>query len=369
MRAAVVCTTIHDCDFLPALCRNLRRYGREHQTTIWIIPDRQTPPAAAARAAEWRAQGFDVRFVALEQQEDFLRPFPELAQRIPYNSDNRRNVGFLQALAQGAELLISIDDDNYPHPASDFVGEHFIAGEITDRVVATDTYPIYPRGFPDRVRNGEQTAVSSRDEALPVGMNVGLWLGDPDVDAITRNYHAFNVTGWCEKVCHVGPGTWTPINTQNTALLAELIPAYYYVPMNENIDGLRIDRFGDILSGLFCKKVCDRLGYAVRIGGPICEHRRTPHNLLRDLHQELAGIALLEELTAWLEQVELTGHDAEDTYVGLADALDEALPHFAGYLWDDAARSFFRKVTAAMRVWINATRTIVHGCAPAPVAG
>ena len=191
-------------------------------------------------------------------------------------------------------------------------------------------------------------------------MNVGLWLDDPDVDAITRNFAPFRVTGWSSRDCCMAPGTWMPINTQNTALLGELIPAYYYVLMNEPIEGLRIDRYGDILSGLFCKKVCDHLGYAVRVGGPICDHRRTPHNLLKDLHHELAGIALLEDLTAWLEDVRLAGSTASEAYLHLADALDAALPTFHGYLWGESARAFFRKVTGAMRVWIETTRTIAH---------
>jgi len=31
-----------------------------------------------------------------------------------WNSDYRRNIGYLQAYASGADIIISIDDDNYP---------------------------------------------------------------------------------------------------------------------------------------------------------------------------------------------------------------------------------------------------------------
>ncbi len=374
MHAAIVCTTILEADFLPALCRNLHHHGRERQTTIWIIPDRRTPRIAAARTAERRSQGFDVRYVTLEQQAAFLEAVPEMAALIPYNSDNRRNIGFLMALAQGADVLISIDDDNYPLIQHDFVGEHLIVGRTTDELITSSngwynicdrletspSYPIHPRGFPYRLRHERPPTITRRRETLPIGINAGLWSGDPDVDAITRNYHPFEVIAWKEEAIALAPGTWTPINTQNTALLAELIPAYYYVRMNENIDGLRIDRFGDILSGLFCKKVCDHLGYAVRVGTPVCEHRRTPHNLLKDLQQELAGIALLEELTAWLETVELFGTDVDETYLCLADALDEALPRFRGHLWGPAARAFFTGTTHSMRTWVEATRIVQH---------
>jgi hypothetical protein len=374
MRVAAVCTTVFDPDFLPPLCTNLRAHGHDHETTIWIIPDRKTPPSAARKAEHWQMQGFDVRYLTLPHQEEFLRSLGPINDLIPYDSDNRRNVGFLKALEQGADVLISIDDDNYPRTEYDFVGEHNIIGQHSERLIYSPNRwfntcellaveprsTVYPRGFPYRVRQPEPLTCLSSNEHLPIGINVGLWLDDPDVDAISRNFAHFRVTGWSRRDCCLAPGTWTPINTQNTALLGELIPAYYYVPMNEPIEGLRIDRYGDILSGLFCKKVCDHLGYAVRVGGPICDHRRTPHNLLKDLHQELAGIALLEELTAWLEEVRLAGSTASEAYLHLADALDEALPSFHGYLWGEDARAFFHKVTGAMRVWIETTRTIAH---------
>ena len=372
MRAAVVCTTIFDPPFLAPLCANLEKYSRIDECTIWIIPDRKTPPAAAQHAAAWQSRGFDVRYVTLDEQTAFLARFPEIQPLIPYNSDNRRNVGFLLAMDQGADLLISIDDDNEPRIQDDFIAEHNILNRRTNTVIDSENgwfnictmlhvqpkFPIHPRGFPYRIRQSKPPVQRHRTADLPVGMNVGLWFDDPDIDAITRNYQHFNVTGWDERTRYLAPGTWTPINTQNTALLAELIPAYYYIPMDAPIDGLRIDRFGDILSGLFCKKVCDQLGFAVRVGGPICHHRRTPHNLFKDLHQELAGIALLEELTAWLEQVRLTGSNASQAYLSLADELDAALPHFKGYLWGHDARAFFHKVTHGMRAWISATRTI-----------
>ena len=374
MRAAVVCTTIFDPHFLPPLCANLDRYAHKEDTTIWIIPDRKTPPSAAVLAADWQRRGFDVRFVTLGQQEEFLARVPEIAALIPYDSDNRRNVGFLLALDQRADLLITIDDDNYPRIQDDFIGQHDIINRTAHTVTRSDTgwfnlcemlivdppYPIHPRGFPYRLRRAEAPDYHTRDQSYPIGMNVGLWFDDPDVDAITRNFHKFRVTGWDGNTKCLAPGTWTPINTQNTALLAELIPAYYYVRMNEPIEGLRIDRFGDILSGLFCKKVCDHLGYAVQIGAPVCDHRRTPHNLLRDLHQELAGIALLEELTAWLERVQLKGDGAAEAYLSLADGLEATLPTFNGYLWGDDARAFFARLAHAMRAWVQATRIIAH---------
>src|ERR1051325_3529749 len=99
----------------------------------------------------------------LDEQEAFLARFPSMRGRIPYDSDNRRNIGFLMALERGADLLISIDDDNYALDDVDFAGQHLAAGETLD-MAATESSdgwinlcallesstsdPIFPRGFP-----------------------------------------------------------------------------------------------------------------------------------------------------------------------------------------------------------------------------
>ena len=62
----------------------------------------------------------------------------------------------------------------------------------------------------------------------------------------------------------------------------------------------------------------------------------------------------------WLEDVQLSGSNVGDAYLHLADEIDDALPTFDTYLWGNDACAFFRKVTDAMRVWIDATRTITH---------
>ena len=45
---------------------------------------------------------------------------------VPYNSDNRRNVGYFMAAESGADFLISIDDDNYCPANEDYFAEHSI---------------------------------------------------------------------------------------------------------------------------------------------------------------------------------------------------------------------------------------------------
>ena len=373
-RFAIVCTTIFNLEFLPSLVNNLERFGHKDDTQIIVIPDRKSPSSSWDRVQALRRKGFCITYPTLEEQEHYLSRFPAIANLIPYDSDNRRNIGFLMALESGAELLISIDDDNFPDMAYDFVGCHAICGKVmqVEHIQSSDSWynicelltiepsvVVFPRGFPYRIRRGHQPIYHTEVHSARIGMNIGLWTGDPDIDAISRNYASFHVVKWKGEQVALGPGTWSPINTQNTALIRELIPAYYYVRMGEAINGLVIDRFGDILSGYFAKKVCDHLGYSITVGSPICDHQRTPHNLFKDLYHELAGIVLLEEFIQWLESVQLQGGNVLEAYRSLAEQVDSSVDRFQGYLWSPEARSYFCKIAHAMQLWSDAVEVLL----------
>jgi glycosyltransferase involved in cell wall biosynthesis len=165
-RIAIVVTTIFEPLFLDGYVANLRRFGHENVDIIVII-DRKTPASVAERCAQ-----YGLICPTLDEQEAFLARFPSMAGRIPYDSDNRRNAGFLMALDRGAELLISIDDDNYCIDDVDFVSEHLAAGRTID-AAATESDDgwlnicsllqsstkdeIFPRGFPYFARRHERT--------------------------------------------------------------------------------------------------------------------------------------------------------------------------------------------------------------------
>lgn len=366
-RVAIVVTTIFEPKFLDGYVDNLRRYGRDDVDIIVII-DRKTPPSVAEACAR-----YGLICPTLDEQEAFLAKFPSMAGRIPYDSDNRRNVGFLMALDRGADLLISIDDDNYCPEDVDFVGEHLAAGTTieTDETESDDRWfnicsllhsstrdEIFPRGFPYFARRNGRTL--RERTALPrrVAINVGLWLSDPDVDAMTRLVQAPHIRSADPRSLRLGRATWTPINTQNTAVIRDAVAAYYYVRMGFQLSGLRIDRYGDIISGYLIQACVKTAGDAIRIGSPVADHRRTPHNLFKDLYHELAGMVLLDDLLPWLTELPMHGERYPELYAGLADALEQKGATMRGFVWDDGGRDFLTDTAANMRAWLEAVRTI-----------
>lgn len=364
---AIIVTTIFEPAFLDGYVANLRRFGREDVEIIVII-DRKTPSSVADRCAH-----YGLLCPTLAEQETFLAQFPALAPRIPYDSDNRRNIGFLMALDRGAELLISIDDDNYCLDDVDFVGEHLAAGSTID-AAATESDDgwlnicslldsstkdeIFPRGFPYFARRHRRTLNQGDAKPARVAINAGLWLSDPDVDAMTRLVQAPRIASAKNRSLRLGRNTWTPINTQNTAVVRDAIAAYYYVRMGFQLSGLRIDRYGDIFSGYLIQKCVKTCGEAIRIGSPIADHRRTPHNLFKDLYHELAGMVLLEDLLPWFTELRIDSGTYSEMYAAVADALDEKSTSMRGFVWDDGGRDFLIDTAANMRAWLEAVRVI-----------
>lgn len=100
------------------------------------------------------------------------------------------------------------------------------------------------------------------------------------------------------------------------------------------------------------------LGYAVRLGNPVVDHRRTVHNLFKDLYHELAGIVVIEELLPWLQEVKLTGSTPLEAYASLSSELAGIAGRFRGFIWDDGGREFLSDTARNMQTWIRAVRSV-----------
>ena len=111
----------------------------------WIIlavADRKTP-------IDWSCQ--NVRMFSIEEQKEFESNF---AQECPFNHYARKNIGYLKAIRDGAEVIVETDDDNIPK--ENFLNS--INQNITGRLVKKSGWEnvyrhftnerIWPRGFP-----------------------------------------------------------------------------------------------------------------------------------------------------------------------------------------------------------------------------
>lgn len=329
MDACLVLTTINVPVLLEGYAKNFTKYNHDSIGFI-VIGDVSTPHEKAFHVIQKiKNQGFEAEYYDIPRQKKWLRNYPKMSKIVPYRTDNRRNIGFLMAAEKGAKTVIVVDDDNYATENEDFYKYHNIVGKKASLLTVTSTngwfnpctmletdhgLSIYPRGYPFSKRRKEQYTFNQTTGQVAV--NMGLWTGDPDADAVTHLANPTQILGMKSNDSSImlAPGTYCPINTQNTAFHRSTLPCYYYILMNANLNGLKIDRYGDIWSGFFIKKAIDQMNERAVVGRPITNHKRNSHNYLKDLKSELWGMLLTEEIARWLEQLQLESKNYFDIY-------------------------------------------------------
>jgi len=378
MKACIVLTTIFDPVVLDAYYRNFQQFGRLDQVEIILIPDRKTPPVAWTRCAEISQRGLRADCPTLQEQEAFLKSVGLNPEFILYNSDHRRNVGYLMALGRDCDFVISLDDDNYAIDGEDLFAQHALVAagpadhdvlesssgyfNICDLIEFDDGKKgVHARGFPFSARH-QTASLTRRRTTCDIPINAGLWVLDPDVDALTWLVTRPRGQAFLGASEILGRDTWSPVNTQNTALRREAMAAYYFVRMGYPVAGLAIDRYGDIFSGYFVQACAKHLGGLVRFGTPVAEHRRNTHNYLRDATMEWGAILVLEDLLPWLREVKLSGTTWLEAYRSLSDELAnfaERLTLACAPSLSEGARGFLRQTAGDMRTWVEACARLI----------
>jgi hypothetical protein len=372
----IVTTTIFDMTALDGYAESIVTHGRDQRVQFYLIPDKKTAPSLMQRVEAARSKGLRVVYPSLDEQDRFLQHIGLGVEFVPYNTDNRRNVGYLMALADGAEMIISIDDDNFCDPRGDFVGQHVAAltgRSETSCSLSSDTgwanvmefldyepdVEAWARGFPYYAKGPVHYQMEPASAGDPVAVHAGLWTRDPDVDAVTRLALSPLVrAAKQETVTWLSRQTWMPINTQNTSLTREAMQAYYYIRMGYPFGDLRLDRFGDILSGYFVQACAKAGGEVVSFGSPIVDHRRTKHDLLKDLGQEYFGILLMEEILPWLTELKLTGTTYAERYRDLAYAMERFAATHSGGRWRPEMGAFLAETAHLMADWAAAVERL-----------
>ncbi len=312
--------------------------------------------------------------MGIEEQDNWGSRCSDFYSRIPYNNETRRNIGYLCALEDGCDVMISIDDDNFPVIDSDFIRSHRITGsEWKGPVIVEETEfhnvceylefepsrAIFPRGFPFRLRGRKnKPQLEPVSSTSRIGVTAGLWILDPDVDATTWLNGRISGTRYRGEPLQVlSQNTWTPINTQNTSIVRELIPAFLCIPMGWTVPGGSIQRYGDIWGGYFLQSLMKGTQYLAAFGNPIVEHRRNPHDYIDDLRFEYWGMILTDWLLDLLKtRFSPTSASIIDRVDELADFLKEvAVPAMPDWCPEEIA-GFLDWTEKNLRTWGGACR-------------
>jgi hypothetical protein len=336
MNTAIVIPSINAAP--PALVR-LREIAPDAE--IIVVGDRKSPPEQREFC-----RGIKARYLGVEEQKAL--PYRSGGE-IPWNCIMRRNLGLLEAIRTGADLIVSVDDDNQPNN-DDWLTrfEAVFTGEQRYPLVESETGwfnlgdyasdPFYYRGFPYSLRN---RGIAYRDagQAEKIGIANGLIYGDPDINATERIEKAPRVCRYEVEALDglaVDPrNTWTPINTQNTAYFGECMALSFVLPL--------VGRYDDIWASYIAQAVMAASGYAVYFGLPDVTQERNPHNIYKDLQNELMGMEYTERFCDLLATAELLPGSVTDNLYRVANHLRREwaydFPHAFLMAWiDDLGR-------------------------------
>lgn len=265
---AVVITTI----FAPS--RAVRVIASLNDHSLFVVGDRKTPD-------NWEVP--QVTFIPYGGEETSHLACESL---LPTDHYARKNLGYLAAMSNGANVIIDTDDDNIPYANFPFPPFEVEADATPENLGFINIYnffsaqQIWPRGLPlDQILRSD-SSVPLRVSECRVGVWQSLADGSPDVDALYRLTDNRDCTFIQRAPVIAGRGTWVPFNSQATMFARDLFPLLY-LPASVSF------RFTDILRGLVAQPIMWSAGYLLGFTSPHVYQERNPHNILADFASEI----------------------------------------------------------------------------------
>lgn len=292
----------------------VRKFAEIEGWNLIVVGDRKTPK-------DWAHPG--VRYLGEREQE--ATPYA-LTKALPWNHYCRKMIGYLEAIAVGAEVIADSDDDNIPFADWDFPS-------FRDRYECTPqnagfiniyrgftNQPIWPRGFPlERILDPASQDGLAQWKTTPV--EIGVWQAladdDPDVDAIYRLRN--NTPCFFRKRTPIvlSSGTACPFNSQNTAFHRSVFPLLYlpaHVPF----------RFTDILRGLVAQPIMWLEGKHLGFTQSTVVQARNPHNYLADFASEIPCYLHAQKVIEITSAAVAAGKTMEENLLAAYEALHRA---------------------------------------------
>jgi hypothetical protein len=232
----------------------------------------------------------------------------------PFNHYSRKNIGYLYAMKNGAELIYDTDDDTIPYDNWGLrkfeCKKTILSPKIVNPYDFFTNEKCWPRGMDIRFINTKtEYRLDNKDT------NIGVWQGviddDSDFDAIYRltiNKHIkFNQNDdiSLDKNCYA------PFNTQST-LWNNLFYVLLYIPISVDF------RFSDILKGYVAQRIMWDYNHSVGFHKPNTFQVRNYHDFYDDFIGEISMYKNVPKVINLLESINLNNesiyNDLYDVY-------------------------------------------------------
>ena len=297
MNKYIVITTINPKS------EGIRRFESFEDWKIVIVGDKKSPPIKSSR---------NLCFLSIEEQRNLGYKSFDLC---PYNHYARKNLGYLYAIEQGAEIIYDTDDDNIPYlpyenwRMPDFVCERQYCSD--HKFINAYNYfskeLIWPRGYPlDEIHSDAISYVRENRQ-----VDIGIWQGladfDPDVDALYRlivNPKQKRVKFENRESIYIKKSQYCPFNSQNTLWNIKLFPLLY-------LPGTVSFRFTDILRGYLAQRCMWEIEMHLGFCGPTVYQKRNKHNLIDDFEKEIECYTKIKPIVNIVDKIELNDNLCE----------------------------------------------------------
>jgi len=275
---------------LKALARGCVEQGFD----FFVIGDEASPPVFELE---------NCRFYGLDEQRALALRF---AQACPTRHYARKNIGYLVAMREGANVIIETDDDNMPfqdfwmeRTRRQMVGVVSNAGWVNVYRYFTDAN-IWPRGLPlDRIQANIPPLESLPQEEVDCPIQQGLADENPDVDAIYRLALPLPQSFRKDVRVALSSGSWSPFNSQNTTWWRDAFPLLY-------LPAYCSFRMTDIWRSFIAQRIAWANDWAILFHEPTVWQERNEHNLMRDFKDEVPGYLNNSAICEALAKLSLT---------------------------------------------------------------
>jgi hypothetical protein len=274
MKTSLVITTIS------APTRAMQEFAaksRSHGIDFVVVGDSASP-------TDFHLDNCDYYSIRRQLRSDF-----QYASAAPLRHYARKNIGYLVAIAGGADILVESDDDNFP--LQNFWAERFRIrrAHLLKNAGWTNAYShfssaaVWPRGFPlDSIRQPLPLPADMPVGAADCPIQQGLCNGDPDVDAIYRLVNGMPVEFEDRTSLALSDRSWCPFNSQNTSWWRDAFPLLY-------LPGTCSMRMTDIWRSLVAQRIAWTNGWSILFHSPSVFQERNVHDLMSDFNQEIQG--------------------------------------------------------------------------------
>jgi hypothetical protein len=281
----IVTTTIY------SVSEAIKKFVTFKNWKIIIVGDKKTPHNEYKLLQE---ENSNVQYLSPEEQEI---NYNEISNLIGWNTIQRRNIGFLEALNQNAEIIASIDDDNIPLDNWDkdiIIGKptntyHYESDKsiVFDPIGVTNHTNLWHRGFPIQLLHNRNNNFKITRKTIIPDVQAMFWNGDPDIDAVCRLQYK-PMCFFDNKYFPISTNVFSPFNSQNTIFSRKALQKYVVIPF--------IGRMDDIWGGYYLES----MGFNVVYTQASVFQDRNIQNLTNNLKNEFIGyentLNLLEQL-------------------------------------------------------------------------